>query len=190
MSRPAGRLLTLFFSTFKISAFTFGGGFVIVPLMRKRFVEELGWLDDQEMLDLTAIAQSAPGPIAVNASILVGYRTAGVPGALVTVLGAVLPPLIILTILSFLYDRIRENRFVDMALTGMMAGVAAVLCDVVISLVQGIAKQRRWFPLLILTGAFLAIRVLHINIMLVLAVCGLIGALEARARTAGKGDAA
>ena len=79
--------LTLFTSTFTLSAFTFGGGFVIIPLMRKKFVEQLHWIDEEEMMDLTAIAQSSPGAIAVNASILVGYRVAGVPGALVTVLG-------------------------------------------------------------------------------------------------------
>lgn len=69
----------LFFSTFKLSACTFGGGFVIIPLMRKKFVEELGWIEEDEMMDLTAIAQSSPGAIAVNASILVGYHVAGFP---------------------------------------------------------------------------------------------------------------
>ena len=90
----------LFCSTFYLSAFTFGGGYVIIPLMRKKFVEQLHWIDEEEMMDLTAIAQSSPGAIAVNASILVGYRVAGVPGALVTVLGTVLPPLIILSIMK------------------------------------------------------------------------------------------
>ena len=70
----------LFFSTFELSACTFGGGFVIIPLMRKKFVEELGWIEEDEMMDLTAIAQSSPGAIAVNASILVGYHVAGFPG--------------------------------------------------------------------------------------------------------------
>ena len=79
----------LFFSTFKLSACTFGGGFVIIPLMRKKFVEELGWIEEDEMLDLTAIAQSSPGAIAVNASILVGYHVAGLPGAMLTVLGTI-----------------------------------------------------------------------------------------------------
>ena len=87
------KMRTLFLSTLQLSACTFGGGFIIIPLMRKKFVEELHWIDEQEMLDLTAIAQSSPGAIAVNASILVGYHVAGVAGALLTVLGAVLPPL-------------------------------------------------------------------------------------------------
>lgn len=86
----------LFLSTFKLSACTFGGGFVIIPLMRERFVKELHWIEEEEMLDLTAIAQSSPGSIAINASILVGYHVAGIPGALITVVGSALPPLIII----------------------------------------------------------------------------------------------
>ena len=82
-------LLQLFLSTFYISAFTFGGGYVIIPLMKKKFADELHWIDDEEMLNLAAIAQSSPGAVAVNASILVGFRVAGVAGALVAILGTV-----------------------------------------------------------------------------------------------------
>ena len=78
----------LFFSTFKLCASTFGGGFVIIPLMRKKFVEKLGWIEEDEMMDLTAIAQSSPGAIAVNVSILVGYHVAGFLGAMLTVLSS------------------------------------------------------------------------------------------------------
>ena len=102
----------LFFSTFKLSACTFGGGFVIIPLMRKKFVEELGWIEEDEMMDLTAIAQSSPGAIAVNASILVGYHVAGFPGAMLTVLGTILPPLIIISIISMFYQAFRDNTIV------------------------------------------------------------------------------
>ena len=98
----------LFFSTFQLSACTFGGGFVIIPLMRKKFVDELGWIDEDEMLDLTAIAQSSPGAIAVNASILVGYHVAGFLGAMLTVLGTILPPLIIISIISMFYRAFRD----------------------------------------------------------------------------------
>ena len=94
----------LFLSTFKLSACTFGGGFVIIPLMRERFVKKLHWIEEEEMLDLTAIAQSSPGSIAINASILVGYHVAGIPGALITVVGAALPPLIIISVISVLYQ--------------------------------------------------------------------------------------
>ena len=114
------KYLKLFLSTFQLSACTFGGGFVIIPLMRKKFVEELGWIEEQEMMDLTAIAQSSPGAIAVNASILVGYHVAGISGALLTVLGTVLPPLIMISVISFFYQQFRDNVFVNMAMTGMI----------------------------------------------------------------------
>ena len=89
--------LKLFLSTFYLSAFTFGGGYVIVPLMRKKFVNEYGWIDENEMIDLIAIAQSAPGVIAINASLIIGYKLAGILGAIVALVGTVLPPLIIIS---------------------------------------------------------------------------------------------
>ena len=125
MKEPANEKLhkyrTLFLSTLKLSAFTFGGGFVIIPLMRKRFVEQLGWIEEQEMLDLTAIAQSSPGAIAVNASILVGYHVAGVAGALLSIIGTILPPLVIISVISMFYKAFRDNAIVSMAMTGMLA---------------------------------------------------------------------
>ncbi|MBR3763201.1 MAG: chromate transporter, partial [Clostridia bacterium] len=94
------RLWTLFSSMLMISAFTFGGGFVIVSLMKKRLVDELQWLTEEEMLDMTALAQSAPGPIAVNAAILAGRRIGGLPGMLAAVGGTLLPPLVIIGLVS------------------------------------------------------------------------------------------
>ena len=164
----------LFISTFKLSACTFGGGFVIIPLMRKKFVEELGWIEEQEMLDLTAIAQSSPGAIAVNASILIGYHVAGMAGALLTVLGTVLPPLIIISVISFFYQAFRVN----MAMVGMLAGVAAVICDVVINMITGIIKQKSLLALLVMAGAFVATRFFHANIILIIFLCGMIGAIN------------
>lgn len=168
----------LFFSVFKLSACTFGGGFVIVPLMRKRFVEELGWIDEQEMLDLTAIAQSSPGAIAVNASILVGYHVAGIPGALLTVLGAVTPPLVIISIISLFYQAFRDNAMVSLAMAGMLCGVAAVIFDVVFDMAKTIVQKKRFLPVFVLLGAFIAVRFLSVNMIVVILVCGLIGAAE------------
>ena len=174
-ANPYGQL---FVSTFRLSACTFGGGFVIIPLMRKRFVEELGWIEEQEMMDLTAIAQSSPGAIAVNASILVGYHVAGIPGALLTVLGTVLPPLIIISVISLFYQAFRDSAIVSMAMAGMLCGVAAVIFDVVIHMVKTVARQKRILPLLVLLGSFTAVRFFGVNIILVILVCGVIGALD------------
>lgn len=176
------RYRTLFGTVFKISACTFGGGFVIIPLMRKKFVEELSWIDEQEMIDLTAIAQSAPGAIAVNAAILVGFRVAGLAGALLSAVGTVLPPMIIITVLSFFYRTFRENAVVNMAMAGMLCGVAAVICDVVINLVRTVFRQKRILPILVMAGAFAAVRYFSVNIVIVILICGVIGALDVRVR--------
>ena len=90
MKRDRGFYLKLFASTFSLSAFTFGGGYVIIPMMRRKFVEQYHWMEEEEVLDMAAIAQSSPGPVAVNAAILMGFRLAGAAGALVAALGTVL----------------------------------------------------------------------------------------------------
>lgn len=168
----------LFISTFKLSACTFGGGFVIIPLMRKRFVEELGWIEEQEMMDLTAIAQSSPGAIAVNASIIVGYHVAGIPGAMITVLGTVIPPLITISVISLFYQSFRDNPIVSMAMTGMLSGVAAVIFDVVIRMASTVLQKKRILPLLVMIGSFAAVRFFSVNIIAVILVCGIIGATD------------
>lgn len=179
---------TLFLSTLQLSAFTFGGGFVIIPLMRKKFVEQLHWIDEQEMLDLTAIAQSSPGAIAVNASILVGYRVAGATGALVTVLGTILPPLVIISVISLFYAAFRDNAVVNLVMKGMLAGVAAVIFDVVYTLARGIFKLRRILPVLVLVAAFIANHFLKVNILLIILACGLIGAADTLYRQRKEGE--
>lgn len=181
--------LTLFLSVFQLSACTFGGGFVIIPLMRKRFVEKLGWIGEQEMLDLTAIAQSSPGAIAVNAAILVGYHVAGIPGALLSVLGTVTPPLIVISVISLFYQAFRDHPVVNMAMAGMLCGVAAVILDVVIKLCKNVLKEKRILPVLVLLGSFCAVRLLKVNIIVVILLCGIIGALDTLRRQSRRKEA-
>ncbi len=168
----------LFMSTFYLSAFTFGGGFVIIPLMKKKFVDELCWLEEEEMLNLVAIAQSSPGAVAVNASLIVGYRIAGVLGAFLAVFGTVLPPLIILSVVSLFYTAFKSNEIVSVALKGMQAGVGAVIADVVICMGGNVIKQKSIVSILIMVGAFVASYFFDINIMLIILISGLIGALQ------------
>ena len=146
--------------------------------MRKRFVEELGWIEEQEMLDMTAIAQSSPGAIAVNAAILVGYHVAGISGALLTVLGTVIPPMIIISVISMFYQAFRDNPVVNLVMAGMLCGVAAVIFDVVIDMTKTIFEKKKILPVLVLIGAFIAVRFFSVNILLVILVCGIIGILE------------
>ncbi len=165
----------LFFSTFTLSAFTFGGGYIIVPLMQKRFVKDLKWIDEDEMLDLVAIGQSAPGPIAINASILVGYRMAGIPGAFLTVLGTVLPPLITITIITFFYSAFKANPIIQALLRGMQAGVAAVIADVVITMASKIIKAKELLPVLVMLLSFIVASLFNVNIVIILLISGILG---------------
>ncbi len=178
MERNLETYRKLFLSTLRLSACTFGGGFVIIPLMRKKFVEDLHWIEEQEMMDLTAIAQSAPGAVAVNASILVGYHAAGIPGALLSVLGTVLPPLIIISVIFLFYGAFRDNSIVNMAMAGMLAGVAAVVCDVVLTMGKAVLSQKRFLPAAVLLLSFAAVRFWGINIILVMLACGMAGAAD------------
>jgi len=178
MERNIKFYFKLFTSTFYLSAFTFGGGFVIIPLMRKKFVHEYKWIDEREMMDLTAIAQASPGAIAVNASILVGYRLAGVFGAMISILGTVLPPLIILSIISVAYTAFRDSLIVKYILRGMQAGVAAVILDVVISMLIDLFKERKALPIMVMIGAFVATFILKVNVIVIILASGLIGAVS------------
>ena len=170
-------LLKLFLTTLYISAFTFGGGFVIVTFMKRKFVDELHWIDDQEMLDLAALAQSSPGAIAVNAAILVGWRVAGLAGMLLAVLGTIIPPMVILSVISLFYAQFAENRYVALALNGMQAGVAAVILDVVVSLGHDVVKQRSALHVLIMLAAFVAVAFFDVNVILIILAAALVGVL-------------
>lgn len=169
--------IKLFKSTFFLSMFTFGGGYVIVPLMEKKFVNELGWISEDEMLDLIALGQSSPGPIAVNTSILVGYRMAGVSGAMVTVLGTIIPPLLIMTVLAYIYIAVRDNPIVNNVLLGMQAGVAAIIVNVVYNMGKRIVVQKKILPILVMIAALIAGIVFQVNILWLLLFSGIIGAL-------------
>ena len=200
-------LWTLFKSMFVLSSCTFGGGFVIVSLMKKKFVEELQWLagvftrrdpstvkimtegvkvysvDDapkmkDEMLDVTAITQSSPGPLPVNASVIIGYRMAGILGSLSAVFGTILPPMIVLSIISLFYNQFRTNKYIAVALQVMRAGVAAVIFDVVINLAKNVFKTRRILYIAMMIIAFVCTYFLGVSAMIVILVCLGIGLLD------------
>jgi len=173
--RPSHLYLKLFISTFFISAFTFGGGYVIIPLMKKKFVDELGWIKEEEILDLIAIAQSSPGAVAINASFLLGYDVAGVPGAFVTILGSVTPCLIILTVISFFYTQFQSNRIVKAVLKGMRAGVAATIIDVVLNLGRNVVKTGDVLSILIMAATFVVTFILKFNVVYTILICAGIG---------------
>lgn len=175
MKRTPALYWKIFISTFTLSAFTFGGGYVIVPLMQKKFVSQYGWIDETEMLDLVAIAQSAPGPIAVNASIMIGYRLGGVLGAMVSMLGTVLPPFLIISVISLFYKAFRDNYIVATLMRGMQAGVAAVIVDAVVKMAINVGKEKSVLSYVIMIGSFIAAYFFKINIVFVILACAAIG---------------
>ena len=185
----AALLCKLFLSTLYISAFTFGGGFVIVTFMKRKFVDKYHWIDEDEMLDITALAQSSPGSIAVNAAILVGWKVAGFFGMVVSVLGTVLPPMVILSVISLIYQKFAQNTYVKFVLAGMQAGVAAVILDVVCSLGGKVLSEKQWVYYAVMILAFIATFFLDVNVVYIIlaaAAVGIVQALVAKRRRCGK----
>ena len=176
-TKPKGKnkYWTLFLSTLTISAFTFGGGYVIVSLLKKKFADELHWLEADEMLDLAAIAQSSPGAVAVNAAILVGYRTLGLPGMGIAVLGTIIPPFVIISLISLCYTAFRTNPIVAAVLKGMQSGVAAVIADVTVNLSRNVQRESGVVGVLIMVGAFLASWMFSVNVLWIIFVCAVYG---------------
>lgn len=176
-------LFTLFYTMLYISAFTFGGGFVIVTFMKKKFVDKLGLIGEEEMLDYIALAQSSPGAIAVNCAILVGWKTAGFAGMLAAVLGTAIPPVAIISVVSFFYSAFKDNRCVALVLQGMQAGVAAVIADVVWDMCAKLVKKKKPALFVIMTAAFAAVFFFRVNVIIVIAAALCVGAAAAVIQT-------
>ncbi|MBQ7705946.1 MAG: chromate transporter [Selenomonadaceae bacterium] len=165
----------LFKSTFVVSAFTVGGGYIIIPLLKAKYVDEYHWISDEETLNMVAIAQSTPGIMAVNTAIMLGYRMAGVLGAITGMFATVLPPLIIITVVASFYDLIAQNEQVQLILKGMQCGATALLLDVAIDLLKKQGEKKLILPIVIIIGTFIANVFFDVNLMLLVAIDGVIG---------------
>ena len=176
--KKRNRLLKIFLSTLYLSAFTFGGGYVIITLMKQKFVDELHWIDDDEMLDMVAIAQSSPGPIAVNGAVIIGYKLEGIAGVFSAVLGAVLPPFVILTVISMFYSAFRNLFVVQSLLTGMKAGVSAVILSVVYDMAAGVVKGKDRVNIAVMILAFVATYFGKVNVVFVILITIAFGAVR------------
>ena len=158
-------LCMLFKECFLLSTFTFGGGYVIIALMKKKFVDELHLLTEDEILDITTIAQSGPGAVAVNAALLLGYKIKGVIGAMTSVVATILPPMIILTVISYFYDAFISNVLIANILNSMTAVVAAVILDIVFGMLMGVIKGKKVPQYISLAIAFFFVFVHRLNIL-------------------------
>ena len=172
---------TLFTSAFYISAVTFGSGYVILSVIKKRFVDDLQWIDEEEMLNLIALAQSSPGVMTANTALLVGYKVCGPTGALLAVLGVAIPPLITIFIISVFYNALRYNPIVSAVLKGMQAGACAVITDVVIGLFVNVFKgagKQLVFKSAVCICAFAAAYIFGVNFILIVLFFIFIGVLS------------
>lgn len=171
------KCVRLFFITIYISAIAFGGGYVVLGMLRQYFVKKYGWMTDDEMTVSIAIAQTAPGAIAGNAAMLVGYNVAGVFGAFITMIASIIPPLVIITIVSIFYNTIRDIVIVDYILRAMRAGVVAVIISISIDMTVTVTKKGKSITaIIIMASAFIAsyfIKIQPIYIILIAAVCGI-----------------
>ncbi|MDD2427830.1 MAG: chromate transporter [Eubacteriales bacterium] len=164
-----------FFTVFKVSAITFGGGYTIVPVLKDEFCNKHQCITEDEMLDIVAIAQSAPGPIAVGVSLLLGYRLKGRGGALLGILAAILPPMITISVIYFFYEAFATNYWVRAALRGMSGAIAAVMLLAVFSMARQVLKKHKLFSAILLVGAFALAWFTSINTALLILVFALSG---------------
>ncbi len=134
-------LLQLFTTFFKIGLFSFGGGFAMIPLIQREVIEKHKWIDEQDFLEMLVLAQSTPGPIAVNTAVFVGYKTRGVVGAIATTLGTVLPSFIVILLLALFFAEVRDNRYVDAAFRAMRPAVVALI----VAPLMGLLRGMKWY---------------------------------------------
>ena len=177
------RILTLFFTFLKIGAFTFGGGYAMIPLIQREVCEKRGWIDDADILEIVAIAESTPGPIAINSATFVGWRTAGFWGAFFSTLGVVLPSFCVISLLSLVLKEFQEVRAVRYAFFGIRAGVLALIFKALYSMWRQCPKGALSYAVMVL--AFGAVAVFDVNILWVILGCaafGLAASLLAKGR--------
>ena len=173
MKEKLKRLWTLFAVFFKIGAFTFGGGYAMIPLIQKETVENHKWISDDDILEIIAIAESTPGPIAINAATFVGYRTCGVLGSVCATLGVVLPSFVIIYVISFVLKQFQELAAVQYAFHGIRAGVMALLCKALWGMYK--KNKKNWVSYIVMAAAFVLTAVIDVSVLPVLIGCAVFG---------------
>ncbi len=167
------------FTTFlKIGGFTFGGGYAMIPLIQKEAVENHKWITDEDILEIIAIAESTPGPIAINAATFVGYRTCGVLGSVCATLGVVLPSFVIIYAISFVLRQFQELKAVQYAFAGIRAGVLALLCKALWGMYQ--KNKKNWVSYIVMAGSFVLTALVDVSVLSVLIGCAVFGLVTAK----------
>ena len=152
------QLLEIFWSFLKIGAFTFGGGYAMIPLIQHEVIHKRRWIEERDFIDLLTLAQTAPGPIALNTAVFVGYKRRGYMGALSAILGVIVPSFLVILIVAIFFASIRDNVYVDAAFKGMRPAVVALI----VAPIVGLTKGMRWW--LIAVALAVALVVWHFGI--------------------------
>lgn len=184
MKRSGKVLWQVFISFFKIGAFTFGGGYAMIPLIQNEAVEKRHWVTDDDILEVLAIAESTPGPIAINSATFVGYKAAGVLGSVCATLGVVLPSFLIILALSFVLQQFQNVQAVRYAFQGIRAGVLALLVKALWTMYK--KSPKGWPAYVVMGGAFVLTTFVPINVVFVLIGCAAFGLITSRILERGK----
>ncbi len=188
MKEKLKKVFQLFITFIKIGAFTFGGGYAMVPLIQRETVEKKKWINDDDILEIVAIAESTPGPIAVNSATFVGYKTAGVLGAAAATIGVVLPSFTIIYFISFVIDKFENNTAVKYAFSGIRAGVLALIIKALWTMSKKNAKNIISFIITAFAFIFAALNINVIYIIFACAVTGIVSSLIMSGREKKKND--
>ena len=178
MKRSYKELWKIFLTFFKIGAFTFGGGYAMIPLIQKEAVETQGWVTDDDILEIVAIAESTPGPIAINSATFVGYRACGVLGSVCATLGVVLPSFSIILLISYVLREFQQIRAVQYAFQGIRAGVLALIAKALWTMYR--KSPKNWAAYVVMAGAFVASAFLKVSVLLIILCCAIFGLVTSR----------
>ena len=167
------KIIKLFTTFFRIGAFTFGGGYAMIPLIQKETVETHKWITDDDILEIIAIAESTPGPIAINSATFVGFRVAGVLGSVAATLGVVLPSFIIISVIALLLNEFQHIQAVKYAFWGIRAGVLALVLKALINMYKKCKKNVMSY--IVMALAFICAAILGIHVLIIIVACAVIG---------------
>ena len=172
------KIWQMFISFFKIGAFTFGGGYAMIPIIEEEVVNKRKWITKEEFMDILVVSQSFPGAMAVNCSTFVGYKIGGIIGGIMGLLGVVLPSFIIILIVAAFFMQFRNNYYVDLLFKGISAAVPILVLAGVISLSKGVEKNIR--NAIIIVIALIALIIFRINPVIVIIAAAIYGAVFLR----------
>ncbi len=167
------RVLTLFTTFFKIGAFTFGGGYAMIPLIQRETVETHKWITDDDVLSVIAIAESTPGPIAINSATFVGYKVAGVWGSVAATFGVVLPSFVVISVIALLLGEFQNYRAVKYAFFGIRAGVLALVLKALVNMFK--KSKKNLFAYIVMAVAFAVAAFTNLHILIIIISCAVAG---------------